>query len=135
MKHDDTSAIICNHLQSSAHVPLYRKRRTEMSHGTPLSPETHPRCSMLPYSNERKERKIKAVHGKYGNAMKCSSCSALGKEVCPTVTNSARGIPVLRDPSIEALQRNQQRNYEKLMSTVLAFATRLNHRNEAQEKC
>ena len=44
-----------------------------------------------------------------------SSCSALGKKVRPTVTNSARGIPVLRDPWIEALQ--------KLMSTVLAFAT------------
>lgn len=39
-----------------------------------------------------------------------SSCSALGKKVRPTVTNSARGIPVLRDPSIEALQKNQQRN-------------------------
>ena len=85
----------------SAHVLLYRKRRTEMSHGTPLSPETHPRCSMLPYlsilEQSRKERKY------VENMEMLSSCSALGKEVRPTITNSARGIPVLQDPSIEAL--------------------------------
>ena len=95
-----------------------------MSHGTPLSPETHPRCSMLPYLNN---------HKRNGNTWKIWKCSL------PALPLARKFAPLSQTQPVaflfcETLRSKPCRktNRETYVNSS-CFCNKLNHKNGARK--